>query len=187
MPHHVMLVDDDKHLLEGLRRSLRKEKYQLHCAQSAQDALEIMQQEPVDLVVTDYDMPGICGTELLAMLRRSHPDTVRMILTGKATLDMAIEAINQGAVSRFFVKPCNIVDLSTSIRQALQQKDLHVLARKLVRTVERQSSILEHLEEESPGITSVQRDGKGTIVIDDLPSDHESLVSKIEETLARCR
>ena len=124
MSHTVLLVDDEASLLAGLARTLRKEPYRILTAVSAEKALETLGATHVDVVISDQDMPGMGGADLLAEVRRVYPDTVRFMLTGKATLELAVRAINDGAVSRFFVKPCNPVDLAATIRQALQHKDL---------------------------------------------------------------
>lgn len=124
MAHKVLFVDDEPHVLAALRRALRKEPYQVRCASSAAEALALMAQIAVDVVVSDEQMPGMSGSELLAEVRRRYPDTVRMMLSGKATLEGAIRAINDGEIYRFFTKPCNELDLATTIRHALEQKDL---------------------------------------------------------------
>ncbi len=124
MAHKVLFVDDEPHVLAALRRTLRNEPYQVLCASSAAEALALMAETPVDVVVSDEQMPGMSGSELLAEVRRRYPDTVRMMLSGKATLEGAIRAINDGEIYRFFTKPCNELDLATTIRHALEQKDL---------------------------------------------------------------
>ncbi len=124
MPHRVLFVDDEPSVLAGLRRALHKEPYQVLCATSAAEALRLMAETPVDAVISDEQMPGMSGSELLAEVRRRYPETVRMMLTGNASLNTAIRAINEGAVYRFFTKPCNELDLATTIRHALEQKDL---------------------------------------------------------------
>lgn len=183
MSHKVLLVDDDTNLLNGLRRALRKEPFDLLCAASGEEALAVLRADETDVVVSDQDMPGMSGTVFLATVHRLYPDTVRFMLTGKATLDVAIEAINAGAISRFLTKPCNHVDLAVTIREALRQKDLVFAARRLVKQVRSQSAILEELEREQPGITRISRDSEGVIVLDDIPEDYEDLMDVIRDQL----
>ncbi len=180
MPHNVLLVDDEPNVLTGLRRALRKEPFDLLCATSAQEAFVLLQARSVDVVVSDQDMPGMTGVTFLTRVRQAFPDTVRFMLTGKATLEVAIQAINEGAISRFFTKPCNPVDLAVTIRQTLQQRELMVEARRLLHTVKRQSATLEDLEQKFPGITQVQRDRDGAIVVE--PDD-----ISVEELLRQLR
>jgi len=124
MTAKVLLVDDEPNLLSALRRSLRREPYEILSAASGEEALSILASTEVDVVVSDQNMPGMSGTELLTRIHETYPETVRFMLTGKATLEVAVEAINNGAISRFFTKPCNDVDLAITIRQALEHKRL---------------------------------------------------------------
>ena len=157
MAHTVLLVDDDPNVLEGLKRAFRKEPYTIVTADSATSALDILTSNEVDVVISDQDMPGMSGTQFLRQVRDQYPDTVRFILTGNATLDVAIDAINEGAVSRFFTKPCSYFDLSVTIRQAIEHKDLIENAMKLLTVVKQQKALLEQLERAAPGILDEQR------------------------------
>jgi DNA-binding NtrC family response regulator len=178
--HTVLLVDDEPHVLAGLRRVLHKEPYDILCAGSVQEAFVYLRAKTVHAVITDQDMPGMCGTAFLANVCREFPETVRFMLTGKPTLEVAMQAINEGAIHRFFTKPCNYIDLITTLRQALQQHDLLVAARRLLRVIRGQSVALEQLEHTYPGITKVRRDRGGVIVadLDDLT---------VEELIAQLR
>ncbi len=184
MTHKVLLVDDEPNVLFALKRSLRKEDFDIHTAASGEEALQILRNEEIDVVVSDQDMPGMTGTKLLARAKEEFPDTVRFMLTGKATLEVAVEAINEGAISRFFMKPCNITDLTVTIRQALQQKELMTKAMQLVRKVQTQNEVLKQVEKQYPGITAVKRDVYGRIVLPDTPENYETLIKHINETLS---
>lgn len=173
MQHTVLLVDDESNVLEGLFRALYMEPFEIICAGSGHEALNLLRTQPVDVVVSDQDMPGMTGTVFLAQVRQEFPDTVRFMLTGQPTLDVAVRAINEGGISRFFIKPCNDVDLAATIRQALQQKDLIAASKRLLQTVKRQSTELSQLEQQYPGISLVQCDTDGVIIAepDDLSLD----------------
>jgi FixJ family two-component response regulator len=67
-------------------------------------------------------MPGMSGSEFLGIVRQNYPDTARIILTGHASLEAAIRAINEGAICRFLTKPCTELDLILAIDEALDQK-----------------------------------------------------------------
>ncbi len=183
MGHKVLFVDDDKTLLSGLRRVLRKEPYEIVAAASAEEALGILGKEEVDVVISDQDMPGMAGTVFLAAVRQRFPDTVRFMLTGQGTLDTAIKAINDGAISRFFTKPCNVVDLAVTIRQALQQRDLMCAAKRLLNKVKQQDSFISQLEKDQPGITQVNRDDDGLVLLGDTPDDPGELLHEISKQL----
>jgi DNA-binding NtrC family response regulator len=172
MDHTILIVDDEPYVRSSLKRGfeLRNEPYTILDAGSAREALVILEAKTVDLVIADQDMPGMLGTELLAEVHTKYPDTVRYMLTGQGTLDVAIKAINSGAVSRFFTKPCIIVDLAASIRQSLEHKELMAAANQLLKTVKKQATELERLERQHPGITNVEMDHEGfiTIINDDI-------------------
>ena len=167
MQHTVLIVDDEPTITQLLKDALLNEPYRVLSAGSAEEALSIMAREQVDVVVSDEKMPGMSGSEFLSVVRQKYPDTIRMILTGHASLESAIRAINEGEVYRFFTKPCNLFDLAITIHHALKYKDLMQEFKRLLKTVKRQSAFIRDLEEEYPGITKVRRDADGVIVIDD--------------------
>ncbi len=166
MQHTILIVDDEPSARELLTNVFSREPYDVLCADSAEEALGILVQEPVDVVLTDEVMPGMSGSELLAIVRQQYPDIIRMILTGYANLKTAIRAINEGEIYRFFTKPCNMVDLTMTIRQALQHKDLMAENQRLLSIVKQQSLSLEALERQHPGITKVKRNASGAVIID---------------------
>jgi len=175
----IMLVDDDPNLLDSLKRVLHKEPYDIVTACSGKQALEIMSARTVDVVISDEEMPGMSGTFFLSLVRQRYPDTVRFILTGKATLNNALSAINNGGVSRFFMKPCNSVDLIVAIHQGLQHRRLLLAAARLLEKSRRQGALIERLEKEYPQIASVRRDDDGAIPIEELNGDPEQLMAEI--------
>lgn len=132
MTHFVLLVDDDENLLHGLARTLRRQPYRLYTARSADEAMHVLKSHAVDAIVADEQMPGMSGTELLAWAAQHYPDVVRIVLTGRATAETAIRAINEGAVYHFFRKPCDEVHLAVTIRKALEHKDLLAENRRLL-------------------------------------------------------
>ncbi len=183
MTYRILLVDDEPNTLSAIARSFHKEGFEIQCSTSAEQALEILSSEQIDLIISDQEMPGMKGTELLAEVYRNYPETIRFLLTGKATLHTAINAINRGAISRFFVKPCNMVELCLSIRQTLQQRDLMLHSRRLLQRVRHQSYLLQQIEQENPGITRIDREEDGSIVLDDIPFDYEAFINEIKSTL----
>src|SRR5688572_1015429 len=112
----LLLVDDEPEVLEALRRTLRRERFNILTAGSAADAERVIAEARVDIVVSDVDMPGMNGLELLAKLRQSKPEIVRIVLTGAATLDSALKAINSGQVHRFLTKPWSKEELLSALK-----------------------------------------------------------------------
>lgn len=115
----VLLVDDEVQTLRGLSRVLRHQPYCFYTVRSADEAIEVLQRQAVDVVVTDEMMPGMSGTELAAWIAQSHPEVKTIILTGHPDAEIAIRAINQGHVFRFFTKPCSAFDLVLAIHEAV--------------------------------------------------------------------
>ena len=167
MEYSILVVDDHKIIRDMLENSLSRESYTVHSADSAKEALKILSQEPIDVVISDEVMPAMTGTEFLAIVRKDYPDTIRIILTGHASLESAMHAINEGEIYRFLTKPCNLIDLSVTIRQALQQKHLKNENKRLAEIVKLQSFSLGEIEKKYPGITKVKKDSGGAIIIDD--------------------
>ncbi|SNR98492.1 HDIG domain-containing protein [Humidesulfovibrio mexicanus] len=120
----VLLVDDDRNLLDSLRRVLGAE-YELFTAEDGQEALGALAVcGPFTVIVADFKMPGMDGIELLSRVARANPDTVRILLTGHADLQTAIDAANKGSVYRFLTKPCPPELLRQSIDAAREHAHL---------------------------------------------------------------
>jgi DNA-binding NtrC family response regulator len=119
MKFTVLLVDDDLALLQSLIRNFRKEPYEFRTATSAEEALGIFSRSTVDLVVCDWRMSGMTGTEFLARVAKAYPETKRIMLTGHATLDMVIGAVNNAGIHRFYTKPFEVEKLAVAIRELL--------------------------------------------------------------------
>jgi DNA-binding NtrC family response regulator len=96
----VLILDDDANLLEGIRRTLRHEPYEVFTAQTCEEALELIQTVSIDLIISDQDMPGMSGATFLKYIRERYPYITRFMLTGKATLDNAIDAINNPNITK---------------------------------------------------------------------------------------
>lgn len=116
---NVLLVDDEENILRSLKRLLRHQSYSLTTATSGSQALEILSQQPFDLVMSDARMPGMDGAELLAEVSQRWPDTIRILLTGFADMSTTVRAINEGRIYRYIAKPWNDDELQTIINQAL--------------------------------------------------------------------
>ena len=115
----VLLVDDEERILASLRRSLRREGYELVTARSPQEALRILEGQDFDAVLTDYKMPGMTGLELLAVVARLQPNAGKLLITGwsNAVSDAEIEALEIDAV---IPKPWEDAELKDGLRKALR-------------------------------------------------------------------
>jgi YesN/AraC family two-component response regulator len=121
-PPQILLVDDEPNILKALQRLLFEEDYEVHSAGSGEAGLEILQSQPVDLIISDYRMPGLTGIEFFRRARQIQPGAIRIILSGFAEINSLTEAINEGNIYKFIFKPWNDEDLKTTIKLALEQK-----------------------------------------------------------------
>ena len=163
----LLIVDDEENVRRALARALRGEGYDVRFAGSGKEALGVLAQEPADMVISDHMMPEMTGQELMRHVREEYPDTMRIMLTGYADLEMAISAINEGEIYRFLTKPWDQVELQLTVRLGFERLLLERENRRLLATVKRQSDYIRALEVEHPGISSVERDGAGAVVIED--------------------
>ncbi|MNM59742.1 Hydrogenase transcriptional regulatory protein hupR1 [compost metagenome] len=115
----VLLVDDESSILNSLRRLLRGQPYDVLLAESGAQALELLEQRPVNLVISDARMPGMDGATLLAQVNQRFPGTLRILLTGYADMSTIAKAINDGHIHRYISKPWNDEEMLVTVRQAL--------------------------------------------------------------------
>jgi diguanylate cyclase (GGDEF)-like protein/PAS domain S-box-containing protein len=116
----LLLVDDEENILSALIRMLRRDGYRILTATGADDALDVLGRNDVQVVISDQRMPGTSGTELLSKVKEMYPDTVRMVLSGYTDLAAVTAAINQGAIYKFLTKPWNDEELRLQIRDAFR-------------------------------------------------------------------
>jgi len=113
----VLFVDDEERILNALRMLFRDE-YDVVTASSGAAAIELMQKEPVQIVVSDQRMPGMAGVEVLREVKKAHPRTVRLLLTGYSDLAALVGSINEGEIFRFVKKPWDNDDIRAVLKEA---------------------------------------------------------------------
>ncbi|MGA7905953.1 MAG: response regulator [Candidatus Sulfotelmatobacter sp.] len=132
MAERILLVDDDNNILEGYRRSLSRE-FLLETALGGPQALKLATDNgPYAVVVSDMRMPGMDGIQLLSSINAQSPDTTRVMLTGNADIDTAINAINEGNIFRFLNKPCSKEEMAKALTAALVQYRLVTAEKQLL-------------------------------------------------------
>jgi len=128
----VLIVDDDTNLLAGLKRQIGR-KFDVSFAEGGEQAVQLAKTEgPFAAIVSDMNMPGMNGIELLLKFKQEWPDTIRMMLTGNADQQTAIDAVNQGNIYRFFNKPCSTEKLTEGLNAALTMYRLITAERVLL-------------------------------------------------------
>lgn len=171
----LAFVDDEVNILYSIKRLLRKKDWTLLTFVSPEEALiELKGRTDIDIIVSDYRMPGMNGVEMLKLMKHDCPDALRIILSGHADLQGILEAVNQAEIYRFITKPWIDEDFIITLENAIQY---HALAQENLRLslmvrqqqgrINKQLSELKRLEQESPGITQVTWDNDGSIDISD--------------------
>ena len=146
MDHAVLIVDDEPKIYHALRRALHREPYDVVYASGGAEALKLLGERSIDVIIADQNMPEMQGSMLLSRVRQQFPDIVRMMLTGDARLETVMAAVNKGEIYRFFTKPCNEAELIISIREGLQMRALKFEAARLLETVKKQSAQIQSLQ-----------------------------------------
>ncbi|GAG03116.1 unnamed protein product, partial [marine sediment metagenome] len=133
----VLFVDDEKNILNALKRVLLDEPYETIFAESAKEALEMLRAEQVHVILSDMRMPGMSGLELLKIVKKEHPYIIRLLFSAYTDIHTLMAAINQGQILRFITKPWgHDEELRTIIRQAIEYYDLHSEYEMLMHFVE---------------------------------------------------
>ena len=185
MDNSMLLVDDEPGVISALKRSLIEESYNIYTANSGIEGLAILKDNKIKLVISDEKMPGMTGSEFLAAVTKMFPETLRIMLTGHASIQAAMNAVNNGEIYRFFTKPWNDIEIKLAIRSAIEKYDLEAENRRLLKTVKRQASELRQLEKLHPGITDLEKDQQGSVVIPEISGANKNLSEIVSEIIAQ--
>jgi len=124
MKKRLLFVDDEPMVLNGLRRSLHgmRQAWDMQFVESAEAALQALEKEPYDAIISDMRMPSMDGADLLDQVKQRYPDTVRMILSGQASRGALFRSI--APAHQFLSKPCDPQELTNRLSQAFAMRDL---------------------------------------------------------------
>lgn len=142
----VLIVDDEPNILEGLRQALRGSHYAVVTASGPVEALGVLQERKVDIVISDHLMPGMTGAQLLGLVHDRQPDAIRIMLSGHADAETVIRTINEGEVYRFLSKPCDRTELLVTLHLACEKLELERENRRLLALIRSQPELLARLE-----------------------------------------
>ncbi len=148
----VLFVDDEANILKTLTRLFLDEDYDVHTANGGQEALDLLNDGLVPtVIVSDQRMPEMGGAEFLAQAREIVPDSIRMVLTGYADINAAVDAINRSGIYRYIMKPWNDEDLKLTVKDAIDRFNLVNENKRLTQELHEKNEILsevnKHLEE----------------------------------------
>ena len=127
----LMLVDDESNILAALKRLLRRDGYQILTANSGEEGLALLEDNAVDVIVSDQRMPGMMGVDFLRAAKEKYPDTVRIALSGYTELKSVTDAVNEGAIYKFLTKPWEDNQLREHIAEAFRRKEMEDENRRL--------------------------------------------------------
>ncbi|HYO08534.1 MAG TPA: hybrid sensor histidine kinase/response regulator [Tepidisphaeraceae bacterium] len=145
--HSILIVDDEPDVVRSVKDLLRLD-YKVFGATSAAEGMQILEENVIDVVMTDQRMPEMTGVEFLSHVRDPHPDATRLLFTGYADIGAVIDAINQGNVYRYIAKPWDPDELQTIIREACERHDLLVQRKQLLRELEEKNAELQRANAE---------------------------------------
>ena len=130
MSEHVLFVDDSRVTINMIREFFAGEDIVLHSAANAEDALKLVRQHEIAVVVSDNIMPGMSGVHFLSLLKKISPDTVKILMSAFADLSSALEAINTSEVFRFVLKPFREEDIMVAVNEGLRRYRTKMAMRK---------------------------------------------------------
>jgi len=145
--HTLLVVDDEVDVLESLRHLFHR-SYRVLTASSGDQALELLKKNDVHLILSDQRMPGMSGDIFLSHARRLHPDAIRMLFTDYADIQAVINAVNEGNIFRYILKPWDALELEGVIRQGAEQYELLAERKRLIAELQSANTQLKRANEE---------------------------------------
>jgi response regulator RpfG family c-di-GMP phosphodiesterase len=143
----LLLVDDETNILSSLKRVFRPQGYNIVTATNGKEGLEILQENKVDLIISDMQMPEMDGATFLSQVAEQRPDIVRILLTGYSDITSTISAINEGRIYKYICKPWEDNDITLSVKRALEQKFLEQERDRLLELTRQQNIELQDLND----------------------------------------
>ncbi|WP_408001954.1 HD domain-containing phosphohydrolase [Massilia sp. SM-13] len=143
----VLCIDDEPNILAALRRLFRADGYRVLVAESGPAGLALLEQETVDMVISDMRMPEMTGAKVLEQVCKLRPDVIRILLTGYADIQSIQAAINTGEIYRYIAKPWDDNDMLLTVRQAFERRELVLQTRRLEELTRRQNAELKVLNQ----------------------------------------
>lgn len=157
MERTLLLVDDEEDIGAALARLLRRDGYKILRAKSAGEGLALLAEHPVGVVISDQRMPEMTGVEFLTQVRATYPDSIRIVLSGYADIDAVMDAINRGAIYKFFTKPWDNETLRAEVLEAFRHHELIREKEQLLQDIQHANALLAEVNQEWAEVAA-QRD-----------------------------
>lgn len=151
----LLIVDDEARILSALQRLLRREPYQLRVAGSGAEALTVLETETIDVVLSDYRMPGMDGLALMREIQARHNGVERVLMSGNADLRLVIDAVNEGHISQFVEKPWGDGALKILLSRLFLNQKLARENQELIKAVQKQNTLL--LQESEKAVMGIRQ------------------------------
>ena len=145
--HNLLYVDDEESNLRIFRMAFKR-NYNILTATGGKEAIEIMRNNDIHLIITDQKMPEMSGTELLEKVLPEFPEVIRIILTGFADIEAIVKAINRCGIYKYITKPWDKGEMKLTLDKALEAYDLKMDKLNLINELEEMNKTLEHKVEE---------------------------------------
>lgn len=144
----LLLVDDEENILSALTRLLRRDGYRILRANSGAVGLKLLETEDVAVIISDQRMPEMTGVEFLSRAKERYPQTMRIVLSGYTDLNSVTDAINEGAIYKFFTKPWDDELLRRNVREAFEHFNLRSENDRLTRALQHTNEELRVLNQD---------------------------------------
>src|SRR5512139_2625634 len=155
MQSRILVVDDEKEIREFLSKALtRIAGFHVEMAEDGEEALKKIEQDKLDLILTDLKMPKVDGLKLITEIAKTKPEILTILMTGHGTIDSALEAMKRGA-SDYLTKPINLDELVLRIQKVLDEKQRFLSLQGYITQLERANQELKKVDEIKSEFVSV--------------------------------
>lgn len=161
----ILVVDDEEQVRTALSRLLEREGYTVTAAEGPSEALEVLRQQPIKLVISDQNMPDMSGLQFFKLIRERFPHICRIMLTADPERDTIIRAINEGEVYRFLPKPWSNTMLRITVHFAFEEIQLQEENRRLVQALRRQLQFVRALDHNFPYLSAMARQEEAELML----------------------
>ncbi len=180
--HPILLVDDEPEILFSLQGLLRRE-FELYTAESGARALEILQQHPIHVIMSDQRMPEMTGVELMHRVKDAHPEAIRIVFTGYADIRAVVEAINNVGLYRYITKPWDPDELIQVLHQAADRYEAIVEHERLLADVQAYIRQAQQWAQELCGQPPIA--GAAPPALDEFAAQGGELLQRLEHAASR--
>lgn len=151
--HTLLFIDDEPNILSSLKRVLEGEDREIYLAKDAAEGWKILQEKgEMELVICDNKLPGMMGVDFFIKVKHLYPDTIRILITGYPDLNSAMDAINKAHIWRYILKPVEVEELRTLVKQSFDYYRILKENRLLLQIARQQAEWLRVLKEKYPAM-----------------------------------